>query len=945
MHDLIQCDAVLGNLLLRYPATLLPLLEESIVSTQCQILECLHRDLVSDRITSTSSASSTASSTAANMAIMEAFKHRLDKATVKGQNGTRVHARLVHLPPHGSNHKSSLSSLGASDVGKILQLSGTVTRASTVQMYESSRAYKCRVKATKRSSSTSSNSSLGGCGACFVVSADLQCRNNALVHPAKCPTEGCMGKDFEIISRGHSSRSDYQEIKVQESFGSVAAANGQNKKHNHHRLGNIPRALLVKLQHDLVDQCQPGDDVVVVGTLMSHWDQHPGGTVMTMGEVNIGMVMHAHSIRVVSGGGGGDGGRANNEENNCSMNTAWDDGGMLDMNAGKETTTETATTDTNPTRASMMMRDEMVQEFQKFWKMERHRKRPIAARNFICQAVCPALYGMSLIKLALLLTLIGGSQDVRCSDDHEGARKKGDGTVETGHVLEDGVQEHVGMNDPTPVRFTLHDDDDDDKAPAEIPFALSESKRGGHGSRGRMESNAKNQSVAATTSTSRRREQSHLLLVGDPGCGKSQFLRFAAALCPRSVFTNGSGTSSAGLTCAAVQEKSTGQWVLEAGALVLADRGVCAIDEFSCIKPTDRTTIHEAMEQQTLSVAKAGIVCKLNCRTTVIAVTNAKGGYYDPEKPFGVNVGIEPPLLSRFDLIFKLIDGSDAKKDDNVATFLLNRAIQGSGYDCARSSSNAGSKQSPWNMDKLRAYIATVKSYFHPRISDGASRLLERHYSECRSSEYMEVQVTVRLLESLIRLSQAHARLMHRNVVEVDDAVAVILLMECSVASTSSSNFNVLFKDPATTVFPEEDGAADIEFVLDKKKVLEKYDMLEYLSKDDLDVIKNHDADQMHQSSHCDGWDALKANQSMYNPSKHCSLPNHGSGPNSYTLVTSQDHYGRFTQSTSTSPPFNDTDWNGNSEWHNNTIVVGETSHRHIPESRLRKRKPNYFED
>ena len=157
---------------------------------------------------------------------------------------------------------------------------------------------------------------------------------------------------------------------------------------------------------------------------------------------------------------------------------------------------------------------------------------------------------------------------------------------------------------------------------------------------------------------------------------KSQFLRYATALCPRSVLTSGAGTTSAGLTCAAVREGSGKEFTLEAGALVLADRGVCAIDEFSCMDAKDRTSIHEAMEQQTLSVAKAGIVCKLNCRATVIAVTNAKGGIYDHEKTFTSNIGIEPPLLSRFDLIFKLIDGSDPSKDDNVATFLLNRAIQ-----------------------------------------------------------------------------------------------------------------------------------------------------------------------------------------------------------------------------------------------------------------------------
>jgi DNA helicase MCM9 len=164
--------------------------------------------------------------------------------------------------------------------------------------------------------------------------------------------------------------------------------------------------------------------------------------------------------------------------------------------------------------------------------------------------------------------------------------------------------------------------------------------------------------------------------------------------------TTGVGTTSAGLTCAAVRDSSSKGFVLEAGALVLADNGVCCIDEFGCIQDHDRTTIHEAMEQQTLSVAKAGIVCKLNCRATIIAVMNPRDCIYDNHASLSQNTGLGTPLLSRFDLIFKLIDSSDADRDSNVTTFLLNAAIQGTFGDTGDTANPIVSP--PWSIEKLR---------------------------------------------------------------------------------------------------------------------------------------------------------------------------------------------------------------------------------------------------
>ena len=172
------------------------------------------------------------------------------------------------------------------------------------------------------------------------------------------------------------------------------------------------------------------------------------------------------------------------------------------------------------------------------------------------------------------------------------------------------------------------------------------------------------------------RGQIHVLMVGEPGTGKSQMLVQANQIAQRSVMTTGIGSTSAGLTVSCFREGS--EYILEAGALVLADCGVCLMDEFSIMKKDDQASIHEAMEQQTISVAKAGIVCKINTRTTIIAASNPvlKGQKWDPQYDINVNTGLATSLLSRFDLIFIMIDSNDELEDRKRADHTLKRQCE-----------------------------------------------------------------------------------------------------------------------------------------------------------------------------------------------------------------------------------------------------------------------------
>ena len=261
----------------------------------------------------------------------------------------------------------------------------------------------------------------------------------------------------------------------------------------------------------------------------------------------------------------------------------------------------------------------------------------------------------------------------------------------------------------------------------------------------------------------RLRGDLHILIVGDPGIGKSQILKYVSKLAPRSVYTSGKGTSGAGLTAAAVRDE-LGGWSLEAGALVLGDQGNVCVDELDKMRSEDRSALHEALEQQTVSIAKAGIMATLNTRCSVLAAANPKFGTFDQYKTLANQIDLPSPILSRFDLIFVIEDRPDVEKDRELAQHILK----------THQYSNIAYDIEP---ELLRKYIAYAN--VHPVLTDAANKVLEEFYVSVRTGGVEEgtpVPITPRQLEATIRLAEASAKLQLKNEVEASDAHRAISL-------------------------------------------------------------------------------------------------------------------------------------------------------------------------
>ncbi|KAG4301970.1 hypothetical protein PCANB_002129 [Pneumocystis canis] len=548
-------------------------------------------------------------------------------ATLQATNTTKVSTdKTFHLAFYGFPLVSKIRDLRSDRIGKLMSISGTVTRTSEVRPELSRATFICE--------------------ACRAVVTEVE-QVFRYTEPSQCPNEICRNQKSWRLNISQSSFVDWQKVRIQENNSEIPT-------------GSMPRTLDVILRGEIVERVKAGDKCIFTGSLIVIPD------ISQLGLPGI----RPEAMRDTRGSGRTRDGFAIEGVTGLKALGVRDLTYRLAFLACMAQPADRRDTAFPDTHENDNQEKEQNVFLNSLSQNEINELKKMVHTNHIysklVNSIAPTIYGHEIIKKGILLQLMGG------------------------------------VHKTTPEGISLRGD-------------------------------------------------INICIVGDPSTSKSQFLKYVCGFFPRTVYTSGKASSAAGLTAAVVKDEETGEFTIEAGALMLADDGICAIDEFDKMDISDQVAIHEAMEQQTISIAKAGIHVTLNARTSILAAANPVGGRYNRKATLRANIQMSPPIMSRFDLFFVILDECNEAVDLNLAKHIVEtHRLQGNAI------------KPEFSIAQLQRYIQYART-FKPKLTLEAQTELIKRYKELRIDDAQGMgknsyRITVRQLESLIRLSEAIAK-------------------------------------------------------------------------------------------------------------------------------------------------------------------------------------------